>query len=250
MDVTKQIKKFQEFFEENYHADLLERIRKGDNFIYIDFRKISKFSPVLAELILDQPEDLIVAAQLAIEQFDITKKVNNFKVRFKNLPSSQEIMVTDKYPIEYFSSPSKEVKYVSAGGPYEPSFLVFEKKLTLGAGSTETIHYEMAVLGDPEHVSGATFPTTAPLWGGKITFLDTGYEKSYGFDKIYISNELIKDESIISGTNGETKETTEPKNNTKLVLLALVSLIVLVLLIFFFLRFRKKQVQKMKKMGY
>ena len=37
-------------------------------FFVIDFNELSKFSPELAELILEQPEDLIKAAEMSINE--------------------------------------------------------------------------------------------------------------------------------------------------------------------------------------
>ncbi len=94
MEVSEQIKKFQNFIDGNCKAELLENIRKEKNFLVIDFSELSKFSPELASLLLDQPEEVISAAKLAIEEFDVgdvAKK--SFNIRFSNLPESQKIMI-------------------------------------------------------------------------------------------------------------------------------------------------------------
>ncbi|MBW2984923.1 minichromosome maintenance protein MCM [Candidatus Woesearchaeota archaeon] len=94
MEVSEQIKKFQKFIDENYKAELLENIRKENNFLVIDFSKLSKFDPDLANLLIDQPEEVIGAAKLAVEEFDIGDIINkNFNIRFSNLPESQQIMI-------------------------------------------------------------------------------------------------------------------------------------------------------------
>ena len=94
MEATEQIKKFQEFFDLNYKAELLEKISKGDRFIIINFTELSKFDPELADILLDQPEEVIKAAELAIET-EYLENEKNFKVRFYNLPDSQKILVRD-----------------------------------------------------------------------------------------------------------------------------------------------------------
>ena len=93
MDATQQISKFQEFFEDNYHAEILELIRKGNNFIIVDFVKLLNYDPDLSTLLLDYPEELVKAAEIAIEKFDLPSTMKNFKVRFINLPDSQNIML-------------------------------------------------------------------------------------------------------------------------------------------------------------
>jgi len=92
MEATEQIKKFQEFFDLNYKAELLEKISKGEKFIIVNFLELSKFDPELADLLLDQPEEVIKAAELAIET-EYLENEKNFKVRFYNLPASQKILV-------------------------------------------------------------------------------------------------------------------------------------------------------------
>ncbi|GAI36271.1 unnamed protein product, partial [marine sediment metagenome] len=92
MEATEQIKKFQEFFDLNYKAELLEKISKGDKFIIINFVELSKFDPELADVLLEQPEEVIKAAELAIEELYLENE-KNFKVRFFNLPESQKILV-------------------------------------------------------------------------------------------------------------------------------------------------------------
>ncbi len=94
MDAAEQISKFQEFFQEFYYSQLLENARTGQKFLIINFAELSQFDPQLAELLLDQPEEVIKAAEIAIEQFDV-ENIKGFKARFRNLPTSQRIMVRD-----------------------------------------------------------------------------------------------------------------------------------------------------------
>jgi replicative DNA helicase Mcm len=93
MDINEQIRIFAEFIENNYKAELLEKVRKGGKFIVIDFAEISKFNPEIADLILDHPEDTLKTAAAAVEQFDLPIGVKGFAVRVKNLPESQTIMI-------------------------------------------------------------------------------------------------------------------------------------------------------------
>jgi len=95
MEVTEQIKKFQEFFEKFYKAELLEKVRRGEKFLIVDFSNLSLFDPELANLLLDNPEDVIKAAEISIEQFDLPGDVKGFRIRFDNLPESQDMMIRD-----------------------------------------------------------------------------------------------------------------------------------------------------------
>ena len=95
MNVEEQVRRFQEFLEKNYKAKLAEKVRKGEVFLEVDFSKLAKFDPEIADIILEQPEDLIKAFELSVEQFDLSKDVENFKIRLANLPESQNIMVSE-----------------------------------------------------------------------------------------------------------------------------------------------------------
>jgi replicative DNA helicase Mcm len=93
MDVSEQIKRFEQFIEQNYNTELLEAISVGDNFIVVDFARLSKFDPELADLLLDQPEEVIKAFEIAIKNLDVPDSVQRFYVRFKNIPQSQQVLI-------------------------------------------------------------------------------------------------------------------------------------------------------------
>ena len=92
MEAAQQIKKLAEFFEQEYKKDLVSNIRKGSNFLIVDFSKLAKFDLELAENLLEGPEEVIKAAEIAIEQFDFAE-IKNFRIRFSNLPESQKILI-------------------------------------------------------------------------------------------------------------------------------------------------------------
>ena len=95
MDVDEQIKIFREFIEQNYYPQLLEAVRKGQNHIVLDFSELIKFNTEIAEDILENPEELLKAAELAIKEFDLPKKVKKFTIRLNNLPESQKIKISE-----------------------------------------------------------------------------------------------------------------------------------------------------------
>lgn len=92
MEATEQINKFHEFVESNYYSPLLNSVRKDNKFLVVDFSEIAKFDLELANDILENPEEAIKAAELSVEDFDI-EDIKGFKIRFKNLPESQKIMI-------------------------------------------------------------------------------------------------------------------------------------------------------------
>ncbi len=93
MEVTEQIKVFQEFLEIHYLADLLEAVRVGQNYFNVDFAALSKHSPELADLLLEQPEEVTKACELSLSNFDLPKETKNFHIRFMNLPDQHKMFV-------------------------------------------------------------------------------------------------------------------------------------------------------------
>jgi replicative DNA helicase Mcm len=92
LDASEQIKRFQEFLETHYYPSIVDNLRKDRRFVVVDFAELSKSELDLANELLENPEDTIKAAELAVEQFDL-EMISGFKVRFKNVPESQKIMI-------------------------------------------------------------------------------------------------------------------------------------------------------------
>lgn len=84
LDVTVRIQKFKDLIDKYYQTKLLEHARKGIKRLTIDFQTISLFEPELALILLDEPEETIRTAEIAIEQFQLPGGSTNFKVRIKN----------------------------------------------------------------------------------------------------------------------------------------------------------------------
>ncbi|MFH1065555.1 MAG: hypothetical protein V1734_03560, partial [Nanoarchaeota archaeon] len=93
MEAPEQIKRFKEFFDENYTSEILEAARTDKRFIITEFSDLSKFDPELAQELLEQPEEVVRAAEIAIESFETESK--NFRIRFKCLPASQKLLIRD-----------------------------------------------------------------------------------------------------------------------------------------------------------
>ncbi|MBW2996807.1 minichromosome maintenance protein MCM, partial [Candidatus Woesearchaeota archaeon] len=93
MDVSEQIKRFEQFIEQNYSVELVEAISIGNNHLVLDFARLSKFDPELADLLLDQPEETLKAFEISVKNLDVPDSINRFYMRFKNLPRSQAIKI-------------------------------------------------------------------------------------------------------------------------------------------------------------
>ncbi len=95
MDVDEQIKVLREFIEHNYYPQLLEAVRKGQNFLVLDFSELIKFNTEITEELSESPEEVLKAAEIAIKEFDLPKKVIKFNVRLTNLPESLKIKICE-----------------------------------------------------------------------------------------------------------------------------------------------------------
>lgn len=95
MEAVDIISGFADLIRESYHAQILEQARIGDTWLVLDFSQISRFSPEMADYLLDQPEEAIKAAELAIEQIDLPAERKGWNVRIKDLPDSQKVMIRD-----------------------------------------------------------------------------------------------------------------------------------------------------------
>lgn len=85
--------KFAEFVEKNYYAEFLEKARKGEKFLNIDFSLLSEFDPKIAEELLEEPEEILKIFESALTTFDVEQDVRRTAVRVKNLPETQNIVI-------------------------------------------------------------------------------------------------------------------------------------------------------------
>lgn len=76
----------------NYKDQINKAVSKGKHSIVVDFFDLSKFDPDLAELLLEEPEEVIKAAEVAAEHFETGRAL---RVRFKSFPESQKIPIRD-----------------------------------------------------------------------------------------------------------------------------------------------------------
>lgn len=94
MDVTEQIRLWQEFIDIYYKAQLLENTYLGKNVLIVSFMELAKFNPELTELLLEEPEQILKAGEVALTQFDVLgQKTKNIILRIKDLPQSHKVMV-------------------------------------------------------------------------------------------------------------------------------------------------------------
>ncbi len=95
MNADEQTRILKEFLEKFYYPPLLEAVRKGENFLRIDFMELAKFSPEIVEELLEHPEEIVKAGENAVKEFDLSHSISRFYLRFFNLPESQKIRLSD-----------------------------------------------------------------------------------------------------------------------------------------------------------
>ena len=93
MDANELIVKFQDFFEKKYYAEIAEAARKGGKVVKVNFADLAQYDPGIADLLLDQPEEALKAAELAIAQIETTGSTKGFAVRFGNIPPSAQVLI-------------------------------------------------------------------------------------------------------------------------------------------------------------
>jgi replicative DNA helicase Mcm len=89
----QQITKFQDFLELQYKNKLIESSSKGLESLVIDFAQLAVFYPELADMLLEEPEEVIRAAEYAVQKFDLGIDYD-MKVRFRELPYSSNILIS------------------------------------------------------------------------------------------------------------------------------------------------------------
>ena len=90
MNSTKSqtsIAKFEEFFATSYKDDVFEILETypDERSLTVDYNDLEIFDPDLADLLIDKPEEVIEAAQIAIKNIDPLVKDADIHIRFANL---------------------------------------------------------------------------------------------------------------------------------------------------------------------
>src|SRR3990167_6118506 len=92
INANEQIERFTKFFEDNYINDIHENLRKEKKFVVVDFAELSKFDLDLGNELLENTEDTIKAAEIALQQFDM-EGIQGTKVRITNLTESCKVQI-------------------------------------------------------------------------------------------------------------------------------------------------------------
>ena len=79
--------KFEEFFATSYKDDVFKILEKypDERSLTVNYQSLEMFDPELADLLIDKPEEVIQAAQIAIKNIDPLVKDADINIRFENL---------------------------------------------------------------------------------------------------------------------------------------------------------------------
>lgn len=91
VDAHEQVEKFQDFIDSEYKKELNKIINKGLKSLIVDFNDLAEFDPSLAEQLLEEPEDSIRAAVIALDNLGLSGK--NIRFRIRNLPKAQSTLI-------------------------------------------------------------------------------------------------------------------------------------------------------------
>ncbi|MBS3151031.1 minichromosome maintenance protein MCM [Candidatus Woesearchaeota archaeon] len=92
METSDQLERFRDFFE-SYKERIHEEIAKGGKSVLFDFNELLTHDPELADLLLEDPENLLKAAEISLDNLDLPSDI--LKVRFNNLPLVNKLRIRD-----------------------------------------------------------------------------------------------------------------------------------------------------------
>jgi len=93
MESSELIQKVQDFLEKKQLEKILEQVRLGERHLVIDFSDLAKFDLEIADILLEQPEEIFKAGEIAASNMDLRGDIKNFSVRFVGLPQSANLMI-------------------------------------------------------------------------------------------------------------------------------------------------------------
>jgi replicative DNA helicase Mcm len=88
-DIREEMESLEDFIRDLYKDLIDERVRKGKSWVCFDFKTVAKQNVMIAESILEDPGDVINKIEIIVQSF-FNKKI---EIKFKNLPTSQKILI-------------------------------------------------------------------------------------------------------------------------------------------------------------
>ncbi len=96
MESQDIIDQFKEFFESTYRNHIYELVQQEKHSLVLDFQKLTENAGhLIGDALLEEPEEVVRGAELALEQMDLPEDTVLKHVRFVNLPKSQRVRIAD-----------------------------------------------------------------------------------------------------------------------------------------------------------
>jgi len=92
IETTDLIRRIEGFVESNYLKELMRVAASGESSLIMDFIELSKFDPAVADYLLEEPDEAVKAAELALANFDLPE-TKPIKIKLTNLPDDQNIYI-------------------------------------------------------------------------------------------------------------------------------------------------------------
>ncbi|MEM5869853.1 MAG: LAGLIDADG family homing endonuclease [Candidatus Aenigmatarchaeota archaeon] len=92
MEREEIVEKFAEFLREYYYNELVSAASEGKKSLVVDFSLLDKFNPELASYLLDNPEEVLSAAEESLKQIDLPGQPS-MRIRIFNLPEERQIRI-------------------------------------------------------------------------------------------------------------------------------------------------------------
>ena len=93
------VAKFEEFFSSKYKDTVFEALEKypDERSVVVNYSELEMFDPDLADLLIEKPEEVIKASQMAIKNIDPLGKNAELNIRFENIRNNIQLRYIGKF---------------------------------------------------------------------------------------------------------------------------------------------------------
>jgi len=92
MEREEVVEKLAEFLKEYYYNELISATTENKKSILVDFSILDKFNPELSDYLLENPDEVLDAAEESLKQIDLPGEIK-LRIRIFNLPESKQIRI-------------------------------------------------------------------------------------------------------------------------------------------------------------
>ncbi|MFH1917498.1 MAG: LAGLIDADG family homing endonuclease, partial [Nanoarchaeota archaeon] len=87
---TEELISEAKLFFDTYKKEIGDSVRKGKKVVFINFEDLASNSPILAEALISQPEEITQLLEIALEESGLIKTP---RIRFNDLPGTQKVRI-------------------------------------------------------------------------------------------------------------------------------------------------------------